>query len=164
MVVSTANPTVTPILLALTTLTIYLVSGALVNTRASPPFFFTVALGLILAAYVPTPLVAVASIAAIIAANVFFALDQIHGECGYEVMLGGKSWHKERLGELAWHRQCVEPSQAWWIMSVLGLLWTVVLVAEVYRRWRLQTKAIYLPISQAETAEADCGRLQPPRS
>ncbi|OCF36211.1 hypothetical protein I316_02084 [Kwoniella heveanensis BCC8398] len=118
---SNINSAFTPILVALTTLTLYLISGSLVNARASPPFFFTVGLGLIFAAYVMTPLVALAAVGAIFFAELFLALDHIHGECWYGVMVGGSSWHKERLGELAWHRQCVQSSQAWWIMAVLGL-------------------------------------------
>jgi len=35
-------------------------------------------------------------------------------------MIGGKSWHKERLGSLGWYRQCVEPSEAFWITAFIG--------------------------------------------
>ncbi|WVQ93719.1 hypothetical protein IAU59_000796 [Kwoniella sp. CBS 9459] len=153
------SSTLTPILVALTTLTLYLISGSLVNARASPPFFFTVGLGLIFAAYVPTPLVALAAVGAIFSAELFLALDHIHGECWYDVMVGGFSWHKERLGELAWHRQCVQSSQAWWIMAVLGLLWLAILIIEVYKRWQVnKSTAVYLPISQE--AEAESGQAR----
>ncbi|WVF66088.1 hypothetical protein IAT40_000827 [Kwoniella sp. CBS 6097] len=149
----------TPILVALTTLTLYLISGSLVSARASPPFFFTVGLGLICAAYVQTPLVALAAVGAIFFAELFLALDHIHGECWYGVMVGGSSWHKERLGELAWHRQCVQSSQAWWIMAVLGLLWLAILIIEVFKRWQVnKSKAVYLPISQEADTESRQGR------
>ncbi|OCF45147.1 hypothetical protein I317_00949 [Kwoniella heveanensis CBS 569] len=157
---SNINSAFTPILVALTTLTLYLISGSLVNARASPPFFFTVGLGLIFAAYVMTPLVALAAVGAIFFAELFLALDHIHGECWYGVMVGGSSWHKERLGELAWHRQCVQSSQAWWIMAVLGLLWMAILIIEVYKRWQAsKSKAVYLPIAQE--AEAESGEARP---
>jgi hypothetical protein len=47
--------------------------------------------------------------------------DLQHGNCGddYKVLIGGRTYHKDRLGDYGWYRQCVQSAQAWWIMVVL---------------------------------------------
>ena len=47
--------------------------------------------------------------------------DVQHGNCGddYKVLIGGRTYHKDRLGDYGWYRQCVQSAQAWWIMVVL---------------------------------------------
>ncbi|WRT63899.1 uncharacterized protein IL334_000825 [Kwoniella shivajii] len=118
----------TPILLSLTILSIYLLSGSLYTNRSSPPISFTISSGLILASYKPGLITALISITSIIIGNTFLAIDYIHGECWYEVLVGGQSWHKDRLGELAWYKQCVQPSQAWWLIIIVGLIWSLIAI------------------------------------
>ncbi|WWC58321.1 uncharacterized protein I303_100861 [Kwoniella dejecticola CBS 10117] len=122
------NSIYTPILLTLTVLSIYLITGSLITNRPSPPVFLTAALGLVVAAYRPNLLTALISIGVVLFIDIFLAIDYVHGECWYDVLVGGKSWHKERLGELAWYTQCVQPAQAWWIMAIVGLLWLSIAV------------------------------------
>lgn len=55
----------------------YLVTATLVTDRISPPIFFTLAICLAVAPFRPGALVAVASIASALVANLLFALDHI---------------------------------------------------------------------------------------
>jgi len=130
------SPQFTTIVAALAVLSAYLVSGSLVVPRISPPIFFTASLVMITTAFCPTALTAIASIGTALLALLTLSLDHIHGNCWYGVLTGGSSWHKDRLGEFRWYRQCVQPSQAWWVMLTLGLLWSAALMLELVRRIR----------------------------
>ncbi|WWC85999.1 uncharacterized protein L201_000870 [Kwoniella dendrophila CBS 6074] len=114
------NPIYTPIILSLVVLSIYLITGSLIANRSSPPVYLTVLFGLLLTSYQLNLVNAVISIGLILFINIFLAIDHIHGECYYDVMVGRPSWAKERLGELAFYRQCVQAAQAWWIMAIVG--------------------------------------------
>ncbi|WVW82017.1 hypothetical protein I302_104022 [Kwoniella bestiolae CBS 10118] len=143
----------TPILISLTTLSIYLITSALTLNRLSPPVFLTISLGLLLASYHPSLGTALIAISSAIFANLLLAIDYIHGECWYGVMVGGESWHKERLGELGWYRLCVQPAQAWWIMVLVGLIWLVIAFIEISRIYnaRKNKKRILLPTEETQS-------------
>jgi hypothetical protein len=133
--------TVLTTLLVLALFSAYLTTGTLVTERISPSIFFTLSICLAAATFHPTLLVAAASVAASIIAQCFQSIDHIvsllppshilsrpwgktnskqHGECGYDVLWGGRSWHKARLGDLAFYRQCSQPATAFWLMLVIS--------------------------------------------
>ena len=130
------TPELQPILVTLPTLSAYLISGSLTVDRIAPPIFFTCSLCLLVAAFRPTLPIALFSMALIITADVVLAIDHIvsvfiprfrmpelisqHGECWYPVLIGQNSYHKERMGELAWYRVCVQSSLAFWVMALTG--------------------------------------------
>ena len=71
------------VLLTLSLLAAYLITGSFSAFRVSPPFFFTVALFLVAAALYPTVPVAIAAIALSITAVIFHALDHIVSQRSY---------------------------------------------------------------------------------
>ncbi|WVQ62476.1 uncharacterized protein L199_000616 [Kwoniella botswanensis] len=143
------NSIFTTILISLSTLSIYLITYPLHATpyRIAPPIFLIVSLGLNVAAYNLTLPTALISIGSVVFANLLLAIDYIHGECGYDVMIGGESWHKARLGEIGWYRGCVQPTKAWWIMVIIGSIWLVIAAADLLKMRYTTINGQYLRLS-----------------
>jgi len=74
---SRPRPRLTPVLFALSLLAAYLITGALVTDRSSPPVFFTIDIVLLGLSLVPSTLAAVAAVTLVVAVEVFFAVDYI---------------------------------------------------------------------------------------
>ncbi|KAK6905422.1 hypothetical protein I203_106251 [Kwoniella mangroviensis CBS 8507] len=144
-----SNSNFTTILISLSTLSIYLITYPLHATpyRIAPPIFLIVSLGLIVAAYNLTLLTALISIGSVVFVNLLLAIDYIHGECGYDVMIGGESGHKARLGQIGWYRGCVQPTQAWWIMVIIGSIWLVIAATELLKTRHTSMNGQYLRLS-----------------
>jgi len=107
--------------------------------RSSPPAVFSISAFSAFAALKPTPLISTAALASTIFAPIFFAVDYIHGHCGYQVLesfdLHWGGWRN--LGELQYYKECVLPSQAFYLLWVIASCW---LVAVSYDIYQLQTR------------------------
>ncbi|CAD6571953.1 MAG: hypothetical protein CYPHOPRED_004670 [Cyphobasidiales sp. Tagirdzhanova-0007] len=144
MVSLVLHPDLRPVLSGLAFFCAYLASPPIVGPRLSPPVFFTIALYLAVAALRATFFTTVLAIALAIYGPIFLALDHIHGECGYPVMVGRSTWHRHRLGELDYYQQCVQSAQAFWLMVILALLWSIAFLLEAHRRFRSRQNRIKL--------------------
>ncbi|ORY35321.1 hypothetical protein BCR39DRAFT_508759 [Naematelia encephala] len=144
------QPFASSLLRFLPILAAYLISGALVTDRTSPPTFYTIALILTAAAFFPTAPVAAACSGLALFAQLFLALDHIHGHCGdnYAVLIGGEAPFKKGLGSLAWYRQCVQPAHAWWVMVLINVLWLFAFASEVFHSLRPSRSRIALPMNE----------------